>query len=82
MSVEESVEIATEAIMKSLSRHELSDAEKEEISRIDAPQEEPADLQPDGITLAGLLAVAICRSGASGNLASALPPIKLASSRG
>ncbi|HEY5740824.1 MAG TPA: hypothetical protein VIW27_13935 [Gammaproteobacteria bacterium] len=34
MSVEESVEIATEAIMKSLSRHELSDAEKEEISRI------------------------------------------------
>ena len=34
MSVEESVEIATEAIAKSLNKHELSDAEREEISRI------------------------------------------------
>ena len=34
MSVQESVDIATEAIMESLSGHELSDAEKEQISRI------------------------------------------------
>jgi len=34
MSVQESIEIATEAIMKALSRHELSDAEKEEVSHI------------------------------------------------
>jgi len=34
MSVQESVEIAAEAIAKALSRHELSDAEKAEISRI------------------------------------------------
>jgi len=34
MSVKESIEIATEAIMKSLSRHELSDAEREEVSQI------------------------------------------------
>jgi hypothetical protein len=34
MSVQESVEKATEAIVKTLSRHELSDAEREEISRI------------------------------------------------
>jgi len=34
MSVEESIEITTDAIMKSLSRHELSDAEREEVSRI------------------------------------------------
>ena len=34
MSVQESVEIATEAIAKSLSRHDLSDAEREEIGRI------------------------------------------------
>ena len=34
MSVKESIEITTEAIMKSLSKHELSDAEREEVSRI------------------------------------------------
>ena len=34
MSVQESVEIATEAIVKALSRHELSDAEKQEVNRI------------------------------------------------
>ena len=34
MSVQESIEITTEAIMKSLSEHELSDAEREEINRI------------------------------------------------
>ena len=34
MSVKESIEITTEAIMKTLSEHELSDAEREEISRI------------------------------------------------
>jgi len=34
MSVQESIEITTEAIMKSLSKHDLSDAEREEIDRI------------------------------------------------
>ena len=34
MSVEESVDIATDAIIKSLSEHDLSDAEREEISKI------------------------------------------------
>ena len=34
MSVKESIEIATEAIMKSLSKHELSDTEREEVNRI------------------------------------------------
>ncbi len=34
MSVQESVEIATEAVMKALSKHELSDAEREEVNRI------------------------------------------------
>ena len=34
MSVEESVEIASDAIVRALDRHELSDAEKAEISRI------------------------------------------------
>ena len=34
MSVKESIEITTEAIMKSLSKHELSDAEREEVNRI------------------------------------------------
>ena len=34
MSVQESIDIASEAIVKALSRHELSDAEKSEISRI------------------------------------------------
>jgi hypothetical protein len=34
MSVQESVDIATEAIARALSRHELSDAERAEISRI------------------------------------------------
>jgi hypothetical protein len=34
MSVQESIDIATEAIVKSLSRHELSDEEKAKISKI------------------------------------------------
>ena len=34
MSVQESIEITTEAIMKTLSKHELSDAEREEVNRI------------------------------------------------
>jgi len=34
MSVQDSIEITTEAIMKTLSRHELSDAEREEVNRI------------------------------------------------
>ena len=34
MSVQDSVDIATHAIMSALSEHDLSDAEKEEISRI------------------------------------------------
>jgi len=34
MSVKESIEITTEAIMTSLSKHELSDAEREEVNRI------------------------------------------------
>ena len=34
MSVQESVDITTDAIMKSLSNHDLSEAEKEEIGRI------------------------------------------------
>ncbi|MCP4765394.1 MAG: hypothetical protein GY875_03910 [Gammaproteobacteria bacterium] len=34
MSVKESIEIATEAIMKSLSKHKLSDTEREEVNRI------------------------------------------------
>jgi hypothetical protein len=34
MSVQESVEIATEAVVKALSKHELSDAEREEVNRI------------------------------------------------
>jgi hypothetical protein len=34
MSVKESIEIATEAIRKALSKHELSDAEREEVNRI------------------------------------------------
>jgi hypothetical protein len=34
MSVQESIEITTEAIRKALSEHELTDAEKEEISAI------------------------------------------------
>ena len=34
MSVESSVEITTEAIMNALSDHQLSDAERDEVSRI------------------------------------------------
>ena len=34
MSVQESVEIATNAIARALSKHELSDVEREEVSRI------------------------------------------------
>jgi hypothetical protein len=34
MSVQETVDIATNAIMKTLSKHQLSDAEREEVSRI------------------------------------------------
>ena len=34
MSVEESVKIATDAIAKALVKHDLSDAEREEVSRI------------------------------------------------
>lgn len=34
MSVQETVDIATNAIMKTLSEHQLSDAEREEVSRI------------------------------------------------
>ena len=34
MSVQESVEIAGKAIMEALSKHELSDAEREEVNRI------------------------------------------------
>jgi hypothetical protein len=34
MSVQDSIEIATNAIMKTLSNHQLSDAEREEVSRI------------------------------------------------
>jgi len=34
MSVQESIDITTEAIANALSEHELSDAEKEEVSRI------------------------------------------------
>jgi hypothetical protein len=34
MSVQESVEIATEAVVKALSKHQLSDAEREEVNRI------------------------------------------------
>ncbi len=34
MSVESSIEMATESIMKALSRHDLSDADREEVERI------------------------------------------------
>lgn len=34
MSVKESMDIATQAIMNSLSRHKLSDAEREDVNRI------------------------------------------------
>ncbi len=34
MSVQESIEITTEAIAKALSEHQLSDAEREEVNRI------------------------------------------------
>jgi len=34
MSVQESIEITTEAIMKTLSKHQLSDAEREEVNAI------------------------------------------------
>ena len=34
MSVQDSIEITTGAIMKALSKHQLSDAEREEINRI------------------------------------------------
>ena len=34
MSVQESIEIATEAIANALAKHQLSDAEREEVSRI------------------------------------------------
>lgn len=34
MSVQDSIEIATDAIMKTLSKHQLSDAEREEVNRI------------------------------------------------
>jgi len=34
MSVQESIEITTEAISKALVEHQLSDAEREEINRI------------------------------------------------